>query len=119
MSVAPEIASEFPELALWTAELEAGTEPTPPELKQRLRDLSDRYRGPQAVQLRGQPIPHAYRVFFRHIGLDPDVHRIPVEELVVERLKHGGFESHNLLEDALLIATVETGVPVYALDADL
>ena len=28
----------------------------------------------QAINLRQQPIPWAYRVFFRHIGLDPDEH---------------------------------------------
>ena len=53
--------------------------------------LSDRFRGAQAIALRRQPIPHAYRVFFRHIGLDPDEHRTPVEALALERLKPGGF----------------------------
>ena len=32
---------------------------------------------PQAINLRHQPIPWAYRVFFRHIGLDPDDQRTP------------------------------------------
>jgi phenylalanyl-tRNA synthetase beta subunit len=31
---------------------------------------------------------------------------------------HGGFRSENLLDDALLIALVETGVPIWALDAE-
>jgi DNA/RNA-binding domain of Phe-tRNA-synthetase-like protein len=68
--------------------------------------------------MRTQPIPHAYRVFFRHIGLDPDAVRIPSEEAAVARLLRGGFHSKDLLADALLIALVETGVPVWALDAD-
>ena len=37
-------------------------------------------------------VPHAYRVFFRHIGLDPDV--APVagsRRSSIERLLHGGF----------------------------
>ncbi len=80
----------------------------PPELRDRLRLLSDRFRGPQAIALRRQPIPHAYRVFFRHIGLDPDEHRIPVEALALERMKHGGFKSRNLLDDAITIAVMET-----------
>jgi DNA/RNA-binding domain of Phe-tRNA-synthetase-like protein len=68
--------------------------------------------------MRQQPVPWAYRVFFRHIGLDPDVTRTPVEQAAVDRLVAGEFRSKNLLDDALLIAVVETGVPVYALDAD-
>ena len=63
-------------------------------------------------------MPQAYRVFFRHIGLDPDEHRTPVEALALERLKAGGFRSRSLLDDALTIAVMETGVPVWALDAD-
>jgi DNA/RNA-binding domain of Phe-tRNA-synthetase-like protein len=62
---------------------------------------------------------HAYRAFFRQIGLDPDATRIPSEEAAVARLLHGGFRSTDLLADALLIALVETGVPVWALNADL
>ena len=81
-------------------------------------ELSDRFRGPQAVVMRQRPVPWAYRVFFRHIGLDPDEHRTPVEALALERLKAGGFRSRSLLDDALTIAVMETGVPVWALDAD-
>jgi DNA/RNA-binding domain of Phe-tRNA-synthetase-like protein len=69
--------------------------------------------------MRTQPIPHAYRAFFRQIGLDPDASRIPSEEAAVARLLHGGFRSRDLLSDALLIGLIETGVPVWALDADL
>ena len=92
--------------------------PSPPALRDRLRVLSDRSAAPQAIALRGRAIPHAYRVLFRHVGLEPDVTRIPVEALVVERLRRGGFPSRGLLPDALPIACVETGVPVWALDAD-
>ena len=88
------------------------------ELRERLRELSDRFRGPQAVVLRRRPVPWAYRVFFRHIGLDPDVDRTPVEALALERLKAGGFRSRSLLDDALTVAVMETGVPVWALDAE-
>jgi DNA/RNA-binding domain of Phe-tRNA-synthetase-like protein len=63
-------------------------------------------------------VPHAYRVFFRHIGLDPDEHRTPVEALALERLKRGGFPSRSTLDDGLTLAVMETGVPVWALDAD-
>jgi DNA/RNA-binding domain of Phe-tRNA-synthetase-like protein len=114
----PEIAAEFPALRLHELTLAARSGPSPPELRERLRLLSDRFRGPQAIALRQQPIPHAYRVFFRHLGLDPDEHRTPVEALALERLKHGGFLSRSTLDDALTIAIMETGVPVWALDAD-
>jgi DNA/RNA-binding domain of Phe-tRNA-synthetase-like protein len=112
----PEIAGEFPDLRLHELSLDARSRPSPPELRERLRMLSDRIRGPQAVALRRQPVPWAYRVFFRHIGLDPDEHRTPVEALALERLKTGGFASRSTLDDALTIAVMETGVPVWALD---
>src|SRR6185312_7771091 len=97
--------------------LDARSGPSPEALRERLRILSDRFRGAQAVELRRQPVPHAYRVFFRHIGLDPDEHRTPVEALAIERLKTGGFATRSVLDDALTIAVMETGVPVWALDA--
>jgi DNA/RNA-binding domain of Phe-tRNA-synthetase-like protein len=112
-----ELAAEFPELRLWHLTLSARSGRSPASLRERLRELSDRFRGPQAVVLRQRPVPWAYRVFFRHIGLDPDVDRTPVEALAVERLKAGGFASRSLLDDALTVAVMETGVPVWALDA--
>jgi hypothetical protein len=113
----PEVAAEFPELRLHALTLAARSGRSPADLRERLRELSDRFRGPQAVVLRQRPVPWAYRVFFRHIGLDPDVDRTPVEALALERLKTGGFRSRSLLDDALTIAVMETGVPVWALDA--
>jgi DNA/RNA-binding domain of Phe-tRNA-synthetase-like protein len=114
----PEVAAEFPDLRLHSTTLAARSGRSPDELRERLRDLSDRFRGPQAVVMRQRPVPWAYRVFFRHIGLDPDVDRTPVEALALERLKAGGFHSRSLLDDALTIAVMETGVPVWALDAE-
>lgn len=117
-SIEPRLKEEFPGLALaWmTVELRSG--PSPRAVSQRLRALSDRVHGANVVAMRTQPIPHAYRAFFRQIGIDPDAVRIPSEDAAVERLLHGGFRSTDLLTDALLIALVETGVPVWALDAD-
>jgi hypothetical protein len=84
---------------------------------ERLRALSDRYRGATVIAMRTQPIPRAYRAFYRQIGLDPDVERIPSERAATERLLHGGFRSIDVISDACLVAVVETGVPVWALDA--
>jgi DNA/RNA-binding domain of Phe-tRNA-synthetase-like protein len=114
----PEVAAEFPDLRLYSTTIAARSGRSPDELRERLRDLSDRFRGPQAVVMRQRPVPWAYRVFFRHIGLDPDVDRTPVEALALERLKAGGFRSRSRLDDALTIAVMETGVPVWALDAE-
>jgi DNA/RNA-binding domain of Phe-tRNA-synthetase-like protein len=116
--VEPDLNQEFPELRIrWVAH-EGGSGRTPPEIKERLRELSNRYTGGKAVHLRQEPIPWAYRVFFRQVGIDPDDHRTPAEQAALDRMKHGSFRSRNLLDDALVIATVETGVPVLALDAD-
>jgi DNA/RNA-binding domain of Phe-tRNA-synthetase-like protein len=109
---------EFPALRLRWIEHEGGSGRTPLEIKERLRGLSNRYTGGKAVHLRQEPIPWAYRVFFRQVGIDPDDHRTPAEQAALDRMKHGSFRSRNLLDDALTIATVETGVPVIALDAD-
>jgi DNA/RNA-binding domain of Phe-tRNA-synthetase-like protein len=116
--VAPEISEEFPGLGLAQLTVERGSGRSPREVKDRLRVLSDRFSGGQAINMRHQPIPWAYRVFYRHIGLDPDVQRTPVEELALERMKKGGFKSQNLLDDALTIAIIESGVAVRAFDAD-
>jgi DNA/RNA-binding domain of Phe-tRNA-synthetase-like protein len=119
--VAPELAAELPGLGLIWCAFSVADNPlarSPAALRARLRSLSDRHRGAQAIVLRSRPIAHAYRVLFRHLGLDPDVTRIPVEEYVVERLRAGAFVSRNRLADALLAATVETHVGVWALDAD-
>jgi DNA/RNA-binding domain of Phe-tRNA-synthetase-like protein len=117
--VAPEVREEFPELALaWVLEEGTPSGRSPKGVRQRLRELSDRFRGSHAVTMRQAPIPWAYRVFYRHIGLDPDADRTPGEAAAVQRLVQGAFRSENLLDDALLIALVETGVPVWALDAE-
>jgi DNA/RNA-binding domain of Phe-tRNA-synthetase-like protein len=116
--VSPELTSELPGLALRYAIFDRGSGRSPAEVKQRLRELANRISGAQAINLRHQPIPWAYRVFYRHIGLDPDEQPTPVEEMVLERIRRGGFPSRNLLDDALTIATVESGVALRALDAD-
>jgi DNA/RNA-binding domain of Phe-tRNA-synthetase-like protein len=114
----PELAGEFPELRLWCLTLDGRSGRSPASLRERLREMSDRFRGPQAVVMRQRPVPWAYRVFFRHIGLDPDEHRTPVEARALALLTSGGFPSRSALDDALTIAVMETGVPVWALDAD-
>jgi DNA/RNA-binding domain of Phe-tRNA-synthetase-like protein len=111
------LAAEFPDLRLAWVTVAAGPRRTPPELRERLGMLADRFHGARALSIRREPVPAAYRVFFRHIGLDPDVQRTPIEAAAVERLLRGGFVSGSAVDDALVLALVETGVPVWALDA--
>jgi DNA/RNA-binding domain of Phe-tRNA-synthetase-like protein len=116
--VAPHLSAEFPGLGIVWITVDARSGRTPDPVRQRLRNLSDRFYGSHALQLRERPIPWAYRVFFRHIGLDPDRTRTPVEQLAMERLKEGGFKARGMPQDALTIATVETGVALRAFDAE-
>ena len=115
--VAPDLREEFPGLALRYLLIEHGSGRSPRELKARLARMSDRFSGPQAIALRHKPIPYAYRVFFRQIGLDPDEQPTPVEAVALERIKRGGFVSQSLLDDALTIAIIESGVALRAFDA--
>ncbi len=115
--VESELAGDFPELGLVHAPLDAKPRKTPHQVQQRLRSLADRYTGGKVIHMRQDAVPWAYRVFSRQVGIDPDTDRTPVERIALERLRHGGIESQNLVDDALTIAIAETGVPVFALDA--
>jgi DNA/RNA-binding domain of Phe-tRNA-synthetase-like protein len=115
--VAPHIAEEFPGLGLVWVEVGGRPAHSPEPVRRRLRDLSDRFYGSHAIHMRERPIPWAYRVFFRQIGLDPDRTRTPVEQLALDRLHDGAFISRGMPADALTIATVETGVALRAFDA--
>jgi DNA/RNA-binding domain of Phe-tRNA-synthetase-like protein len=114
--VAPRIAAEFPGLGIAWIELEGGQKRSPEPVRRRLRDLSDRFYGAHAIHMRERPIPWAYRVFFRQIGLDPDRTRTPIEQLALDRLHDGAFVSRGLPADALTIATIETGVALRVFD---
>jgi DNA/RNA-binding domain of Phe-tRNA-synthetase-like protein len=112
------LAEEFPGLSIRTTTIPVGAGRSPEALKERLRTLSDRFGGAQAIQLRQQAIPWAYRVFFRHIGLDPDQQPTPIEQLSLDRMRGGRFKSRNRVDDALTIGMVEVGVSLQAFDAD-
>jgi DNA/RNA-binding domain of Phe-tRNA-synthetase-like protein len=116
--VAPLVAAEFPGLGISWIDVDGRLAKSPEPVRRRLRDLSDRFYGAHAIQMRQRPIPWAYRVFFRQIGLDPDRKLIPVEQLALDRLHDGAFKSRSLLADALTIAIVETGVALRPFDAE-
>jgi DNA/RNA-binding domain of Phe-tRNA-synthetase-like protein len=116
--VEPHVHEEFPGLRLDWVSVEGRPRGSPPGVVLRLKQLSSRFRGADVVAMRTRPIPHAYRAFYRQNGLDPDATRIPAERAALDRLMHGEFRSTGLIEDALLIGLVETGVPIWALDAE-
>jgi DNA/RNA-binding domain of Phe-tRNA-synthetase-like protein len=120
---AREVEQELPSLRLLVAEVHVAraqplTGPSPPDIQARVREMSNRFQGARAVAMRREPVPAAYRVFFRHIGLDPDLQPTPIEGAVLERMLRGGFPTGGLLEDVLLLGLLDTGVPVWALDAE-
>ncbi len=85
-----------------------------PALRRRLHALSDRHSGARAITQATREIPDAYRRLFRRLGQLE--RRSPAEELMLKRLIRGQFRSRGVLRDALLIATVDTEVGVWALD---
>lgn len=116
--VAPHVAAEFPGLGISWLEVDGRPGRSPEPIRKRLRELSDRFYGAHAVHMRERPIPWAYRVFFRQIGLDPDHTRTPIEQLALQRLQDGAFKTTGMPDDALTIATVETGIALRAFDSE-
>jgi DNA/RNA-binding domain of Phe-tRNA-synthetase-like protein len=116
-AIDPAVADELPGLRLAWLTLPGRVTPSPDAVVARLRTLSDRARGAAVVAMRTHPIPRAYRSFYRQIGLDPDVERIPAEAAATARLLQGAYTPADVIADGCLIAVVETGVPVWALDA--
>jgi hypothetical protein len=84
----------------------------------RLDLLAGRWTGARALGVRREPVPLAYRVLARQLGLDPDERRTPIEQAVLDRLRRGGFRARGPVAQALLLALVETGVPVSAFADD-
>ena len=119
-SIDPEVAAEFPELRLHELTLAARSGPQPAGAARAAAACSrTASAAPQAVALRRQPVPWAYRVFFRHIGLDPDVAPHAGRGARARAAEDAAASARaRLLDDALTIAVMETGVPVWALDAD-
>jgi DNA/RNA-binding domain of Phe-tRNA-synthetase-like protein len=115
--VADELASEFPALGVYWLTVEARPGKTDKAVRERMRVLAGRITGATVVQSRQDTAPWSYRVLWRRLGVDPDTDRTPVEELMVQRLEHGGLPSRGMPADAVVVATLETGVPVFVADA--
>ena len=109
------LETEFPGLSLAVRECD-GPVRVDPGVQERLASIASRIRGRTAIELRREPVPAAYRAFYRQVGLDPDVEMTPVEAAVGRRLFDGGVRTPGPLTDALELAVLETCIPVYALD---
>lgn len=114
--VAPHVAGELPGLGIAWVEADVPKGKSPEGVREQLRYLADRIHGADALQMRERPVPWAYRVLFRQIGIDPDVVRTPAEALALLRLHDGGFKSRGRLADALTIGIADTGVALRAFD---
>jgi DNA/RNA-binding domain of Phe-tRNA-synthetase-like protein len=118
--IAQEVQDEFAELRLICLTLSTDLSRVDAKaIERHLRGMSNRFTGARAVNVRREAVPAAYRIFFRHIGLDPDVTPTPIEAAILERLMDGGFLPRSPLEDLLLSALIETSVPIWALDSEL
>lgn len=94
--VAPHVATEFPGLGISWIEVDGRPGRSPEPVLGRLRETSNRFYGSHAIHMRERPIPWAYRVFYRQIGLDPDRTRTPIEQLALDRLQDGAFKTQGL-----------------------
>jgi DNA/RNA-binding domain of Phe-tRNA-synthetase-like protein len=115
--ISSDLAAEFPGLGVYWLTVDARPGKTPKPVRERMRVLAGRISGATVVQSRQDTVPWSYRVLWRRLGVDPDTDRTPVEELMVQRLEHGGLPSRGLPADAVVVATLETGVPVFVADA--
>jgi DNA/RNA-binding domain of Phe-tRNA-synthetase-like protein len=115
--VADELTSEFPALGVYWLTVDARVGKTAKAVRERMRMLAGRITGATVVQSRQDSVPWSYRVLWRRLGVDPDTDRTPVEELMVQRLEHGGLPSRGMPADAIVVATLETGVPIVVADA--
>ena len=118
-TVGEEVSADFPLLRLWSMTAAVPRPKTPKPLRIRLESLDDRVRGIATGSLRSHGITRSYRAFARQLGLDPDIERNPLEQAAVQRLMTGRMCSGQAFEDALLVGMLETGIPLWALDAQV
>jgi DNA/RNA-binding domain of Phe-tRNA-synthetase-like protein len=115
--VGEELADELPGLRVIWTQIQATNGRTSRGVRERLHALSDARSGTHAALVRHRPVPSAYRVFFRQIGLDPDADLPPLEQAMLQRLLAGRFRSRDRVADARTIALIETGVAIWVMDA--
>lgn len=114
--VANALRADLPGLALWTtdAALRNGAE-TPELVRARVAQARERTAVAEAAGVPGESAPWSYRVAMRQLGIDPDAELAPVERAVLHRDLL--IPELGMPDDALMAASLETGVPVRAFDA--
>jgi TetR/AcrR family transcriptional regulator len=111
------LRADLPELALWTAEIDARSGRSPASVQRRLKALGGRLSAAEAGGARREATPWAYRVLLRQLGADPADPRSLTDELALRPAEAADLDSAGLPADALLVAAIETGVPLLAFDA--
>lgn len=112
------LRTDLPELAIWTVGTDARSGRSPASVRRRLKALSGRASAAEAEGTRPEATPWAYRVLLRQLGADPADPRSVTEELALHPAEGAELDSAGLPADALLVAAIETGVPLLAFDAD-
>jgi hypothetical protein len=117
VAIDPRVSDEHPGLRVWTASVPAGAGRTRPSCATGCGCWQTASAAPRRSRCGPGRCLGRTACSTAISGSTPDVTRTPVEELAVERLLKGRFSARGLPEDALALATLETGVPVYAVDA--
>lgn len=113
-----DVALHYPYLNLFVTEV-----PNQPstrarhDLAERLGRLAERIGAQQVLRQHEQEVPHAFRKLYLQMGIDPGVHLTPIDAVLQERIAYGQFRSMGLVDDALKVALLETGVPIWATDS--
>jgi hypothetical protein len=117
--IAPDVAEELPglELLSWTTATEWRRR-SPPWAREWLGRLSTGVDGHAVLHAHRTDAPAAHRDFLRRIGRDPNVDLSPQELAYHDRILHGGFPVRGTPQDLLLVVLLETGIPIWVLDAD-
>jgi len=120
MEIHKEILATFPGLSI--AEGDVGPlsiqEKSPPLEALRdeiVRSVRERYT---LERIKDEPLFRAYRDFFWRVGVDPTRTR-PASEALVRRILAGKvLQAINTAVDAYNLASIRTGIPIAAFDAD-
>jgi DNA/RNA-binding domain of Phe-tRNA-synthetase-like protein len=81
-----------------------------------IREISSRY---SLEQVKNEPVFRAYRDFFWSVGVDPTKTRPASEALTRRALSGKKFPKINTAVDAYNLASLRSGVPIAAFDADM
>ncbi|CAB4867465.1 MAG: hypothetical protein F2799_02670 [Actinobacteria bacterium] len=114
-SVTEELAAELPGIGILWVPVEGAARPDSLGLQLELDHAADRITGATAVLATTEPIAAHYRALRAQLGMDPDSGSGTLESIVRRRLLEGGFRPAGIPGDALALATLETGVPLWAL----